>query len=360
MLDWRRLGINYMTSMIRLNNLTAATFAGFMSIHVNGAWKVPGCLAPSLVSGRRAVLTHGMTSQFPSATQRIREALLNILDPEAVPDDEETHPSATAATKPSPIDLTADDFFAIRWAVATDTVHLVSHLLDRLTPCAFTPDPSWSSLLQHLFRHAVKSGSSRVVRFLLFTGRVDPTADDDLAIRDACERGYTDIVLILLKFSNPSYPKVDPVARSNYAMRMASQNGHARVVKVLLETGRVTPCALHWAASRGHADIVRMLLDTGRFDPSHEVSGDGSALVEAAENGYAEVVDLLISEGVADGGCCECGVVVGCGEWAFEVCKLLVVTRKVTSAVMPELASCMRRNKELGEQLMPILMGRAY
>ncbi|KAJ3209676.1 hypothetical protein HDU67_006006 [Dinochytrium kinnereticum] len=365
-LDWGRLGIHYMTAMIRLRNLTSSTFSSFMAVPVDGVWTIPSPLLPSLAHGRRAALTHQMTEMFHRATGRIGEAMIAILDsqtPSPAFDGSEAAFNTCESVPPTTIisagfDLEADDFFAIRWAVAIDNVHLVSTLLDRVGPFVFSPSSSWSPLLQHLFRHAVKAGSPKVVRFLLFTGRVDPTADDDLAIRDACERGYPEVVLILLKFSNPRYPKVDPVSRSNYGMRMASQNGHAEVVRILLGTGRVPPCALHWPASRGHAEIVGMLVDTGRIDPSNAVGGDGSALVEAAENGFAEVVDLILASGVADGAAVNAALLSAALNGHLEVCKLLVFTRKVTSAVMPELSSCLKRNKEFADQLMPVLMGQ--
>ncbi|KAJ3108133.1 hypothetical protein HDU97_002045 [Phlyctochytrium planicorne] len=400
-IDWSRLNPTYMVAMIMHGQLVPSTFASFMGVCATEwdretlretvVWRLPACLVPTLMQGRRGELTHEMVARFPEATERIRKALYRVLELAAAvregdDDDEEEElfdddvkgrraswdaSSASSAStfssssKPKNslpyfvnVDFSTDDFFAIRWAAATDDVHLVSALLDHLG--AFShPTTSLNPILQHLLRHAVRAGSIRVVRFLLYTGRVDPTYDDDLAVREASERGFAGIVLVLLRFSHPNLPKVDPQSRSNYCMRMASQNGHNDVVKVLLDTGRVQPCALHWPASRGHAEIVRMFVETGRIDPNHEIGRDGSALVEAAEHGFSEVVDILLSYGLADGAALNAALITAAVRGHVEICKMIVVTKKITSAVMPELVAILKRSKELYDELMPVLLGKA-
>jgi len=61
-----------------------------------------------------------------------------------------------------------------------------------------------------------------------------PTAQD--RFRHACQRGQCDVVRVLL-----SDPRVDPSADDNAALRSASEFGHTDVVKMLLADARVAP-----------------------------------------------------------------------------------------------------------------------
>ena len=79
------------------------------------------------------------------------------------------------------------------------------------------------------FNSAWKSGSVRVVELLLIDRRIDPSADNNDAIRLASYNGHTEIVRLLLADS-----RVDP-RYDNYAIRFASENGHAEVVKLLAD-----------------------------------------------------------------------------------------------------------------------------
>jgi hypothetical protein len=51
----------------------------------------------------------------------------------------------------------------------------------------------------------------------------------------ASEKGHTDVVKLLLADS-----RVDPTADDNYAIKKASEKGHTDVVKLLLADPRVT------------------------------------------------------------------------------------------------------------------------
>ena len=58
--------------------------------------------------------------------------------------------------------------------------------------------------------------------------------------------------------------RVDPSANDNYAIRLASEKGHLEVVEVLLRDKRVNPCscgkqAIKQASKNGHVEIVRIL-----------------------------------------------------------------------------------------------------
>ena len=60
------------------------------------------------------------------------------------------------------------------------------------------------------------------------------SANNNLAIREASEYGYVDVVELLL-----DDPRVNPSTDNNYAIREASVNGNIKVVKLLLKDSRV-------------------------------------------------------------------------------------------------------------------------
>ena len=62
---------------------------------------------------------------------------------------------------------------------------------------------------------------------------------------------------------------VDPSAQDNRAIRWASYNGHIEVVKLLLTDKRVDPSAddniaIRWASENGHTEVVKLLLTDKR------------------------------------------------------------------------------------------------
>ena len=65
---------------------------------------------------------------------------------------------------------------------------------------------------------------------------IDPTSNNNHAIKRAGEFGYFDIMKLLL-----SDPRVRPGNMNNYAIRKAAENGHTEIVKLLLADPRVNP-----------------------------------------------------------------------------------------------------------------------
>ena len=86
------------------------------------------------------------------------------------------------------------------------------------------------------FSRACELGMRRVPSFLLRDGRVDPSAENNDAIRLASERGHRDVVELLL-----GDDRVDPSAENNSAIRFASRRGHSEVMMLLLKDKRVNP-----------------------------------------------------------------------------------------------------------------------
>jgi hypothetical protein len=132
-----------------------------------------------------------------------------------------------------------------------------------------------------------------VISILVKDLRINPSADNNNAIKWAIESGHTEIVKSLL-----NDPRVDPSAKDNDAIREASQNGHTEIVKLLLNDLRVDPSAcnneaIREASEKGHTEIVKILLNDPRVDPSAQ---DNHAIREASANGRTEVVKLLLND----------------------------------------------------------------
>ena len=104
----------------------------------------------------------------------------------------------------------------------------------------------------------------------------------------SCYNGKIDIVKQLL-------PQIDPSIQNNYAIRYAAENGYPDVVELLLKDSRVDPSAhynwaIRWAALNGHKDVVELLLRINTVDPFAE---DNWAIKWAAEYGHKDIVEVL-------------------------------------------------------------------
>ena len=86
--------------------------------------------------------------------------------------------------------------------------------------------------IRQFFIEAVKGNNLDVVKFLL--QRVNPSADDNWAIRQSSKSGYVEMVKLLL-----ADKRVDPSADNNFAIKIAFENGHAEIKKLLLSDERV-------------------------------------------------------------------------------------------------------------------------
>ena len=145
----------------------------------------------------------------------------------------------------------------------------------------------------YAIRRASAKGHLDVVKVLLADSRIDPSVDNNYAIRSASENGHPEVVKELLKDK-----RVNPADRDNYAMQWASAKGHLEVVKVLLSDSRVNPSAdntyaIQLASENGHLDVVKELLKDKRVDPS---AYNNYAILRASENGHLDVVKELLTD----------------------------------------------------------------
>lgn len=145
---------------------------------------------------------------------------------------------------------------------------------------------------------AARTGKVNLVRLLGLYG-ANPGFSDNYAIQWASDKGHTEVVRLLL-----TSPRVDPSAGVNCAIRWASHNGHAEVVKLLLDNPRVNPgamdnLAIQWASRIGHTEVVRLLLTSTRVDPSANFN---YSIRHASLSGHVEVVKLLLDDPRVDPG----------------------------------------------------------
>jgi ankyrin repeat protein len=97
---------------------------------------------------------------------------------------------------------------------------------------------------------------------------VDPSVNDNQLIELAAEKGYSDIVELLIK-----HPKVKADIRDYVPLRKASLQGHTNVIKILCEQSLAElPLSfdnhflLKTACENGHENLVSYLLNHNRWE----------------------------------------------------------------------------------------------
>ena len=133
--------------------------------------------------------------KLAAENNQINMVMLLLSDPRVVPDD-----------------------FIFRWAIDKGHSNVVSKILESLSP------EINAALVTSLYK-----GYTEIVKLLLADERVDPTWNDNKAIRVASKKGYTEIVKRLLSDS-----RVNPEAFDNEAIKSAYKNNHIEVIKLLI------------------------------------------------------------------------------------------------------------------------------
>ena len=121
---------------------------------------------------------------------------------------------------------------------------------------------------QEDFNKALRAGDILVVENLLGYSQIDPSGDNNFAIRFASTNGHTKILKVLLEED-----RVDPTVDNNMAIQLVSANGHTEVVKLLLQDERVDPSddykyAIRYTSHNGYTGIARLLLKDPKY-PRH-------------------------------------------------------------------------------------------
>jgi len=144
------------------------------------------------------------------------------------------------------------------------------------------------------FCHACYENHLDIARLLVDKPefKIDPSADDNYPLFFAAQTGYVEITRFLL-----SHPNVDPSANNNSAIEEACNNGgNIEIAQLLMADKRVNPAdekciAFDRACQGGNLDIVKLLLDDPRIDPG---ARDNAAIILGFEYGQMEVVNHIL------------------------------------------------------------------
>lgn len=150
---------------------------------------------------------------------------------------------------------------------------------------------------QYLLDWSCANGFLGVLIKLLENIQVDPSSNNNSAIRAASVNGHIGVVNYLLE-----YPEVEIniTTNSNEALKAAAENGHVEVVNRLLENQQVrdnvaahSNRALGLTAKNGHIEVVNRLLEFQQVRDNIS-AWNNYALRFAAANGHIDVVNCLL------------------------------------------------------------------
>ncbi|KAJ0978449.1 hypothetical protein J5N97_013923 [Dioscorea zingiberensis] len=126
---------------------------------------------------------------------------------------------------------------------------------------------------------------------------------DETALFAAAERGFLDVVVELLKYSDRE--SIARKNRSEYnAFHAAAKEGHKAIVQVLLDHdptlsktfGPSNTTPLISAATRGHTEVVNLLLDQDSSMIELSKANGKNALHFAARQGHVDIVKALLDK----------------------------------------------------------------
>jgi hypothetical protein len=157
---------------------------------------------------------------------------------------------------------------------------------------------------QQRFITACRHNDYELVHIALLLDCIDPTFNNNEAIRVASDKGHITVVNRLFQ-EDRSKKRVDPSANNNYAIMMASENGHVAVVDRLLQEDRsknrvaailsaeILSSAILSATLHNQFDVVDRLLQDPRVEPPGFMDYQFSW---ATRNGYHNVVNRIFHE----------------------------------------------------------------
>ena len=207
------------------------------------------------------------------------------------------------------VNPTAHDNYAVRFASENGHLAVVQALLAWKRPhraATRAYQMSFINILQQLYDSDDTKSEDPNGR------RVDPTAEDNYAVRKASQNGHSAVVEALLAWEGDGDLeglKVDPTVKDNEAVLFASEYGRLEVVNALLawkgdgdpEGLKVDPTdgrnyAVREASRNGYSDVVEALLawkgpDDKRVDPTYNYN---AAVLFASRNGHLAVVKVLL------------------------------------------------------------------
>ena len=151
---------------------------------------------------------------------------------------------------------------------------------------------------QSLFNVSVQNNYLYFVKILLSDENVDPQFDNNYAIRCACYNGYSDIVRLLI-------PYTDVTVDDNYCLRVAVENNHNMTVYYIMTDPhlKINPSpSVEQLAKQAYIDHKNVWMT--QVLSTHEnisLSVDNSILaVNAVMDGNHELVDILLKDKSVD------------------------------------------------------------
>ena len=142
--------------------------------------------------------------------------------------------------------------------------------------------------LSDMMSRAVEDEATEVVIYLLSLPEVNPTYDNNSALRHSIKNGDATVVAALL-----SDPRVE---RNNLSASFsrALENGYTEVVRLLLADSRFKlPCmtsGMEKAIERNRVEVVRLIIEDGRYNTKY------LSIEQTPKNCSVEMVKLLLSD----------------------------------------------------------------
>lgn len=185
-----------------------------------------------------------------------------------------------------------------------------------------------------LLRCAVENNQPKIVKALVDDDRVllsqPPVNQNSHCFQVACEKGYYQIVKLLLPASDINY---------NNAFLLACQSDRFEIVKLLLKDSRINPgCeknrALINACARGSLEMVNLLLSHAQVNPSDK---NNAPIIWASKKGHVEVVQRLLQDARVDpSGKNNHAIKLANTKGKFEVMKILFGDQRVYNSLSLE------------------------
>ena len=165
--------------------------------------------------------------------------------------------------------------------------YLVTGLKYPIYPSFYSIAPYIPPGFKHLTTPAEKGYLDLIILYIEMAG-VDPSVDDNLAIKKSSENGHENIVKYLIQKG------VDPSIDDNYLIKIASLNGHLKVIEVLLNDQRVNPSdSLSLATQNNHLDVVDRILIDDRVNPATD---NNHAVRAASYLGHLNILNRLLED----------------------------------------------------------------
>jgi hypothetical protein len=142
-----------------------------------------------------------------------------------------------------------------------------------------------------MLQKAIKSNYIKTTYMLMTKGMVDPSDDDNWAIRYCSFHNFIEIAKVLLRDK-----RVDPSATENWSIKWAAIKNHIEITTLLLRDKRVNPCLnnnliIKTILKYGHVQIAKMLLNHPKVISTF-LEDDARSVRDTIEH-HKEIFDLL-------------------------------------------------------------------